>query len=135
MRPFFRNILGWTILVLDLVLVGAIGFAMMERPPISSKVVINASDVKDRQDLHRILKEKMGFPADYAGNLDALWTELTSAQYCGKVDIEIENEDDLVHNPGIGEEYARELMGLLSEAPVECGKAEPTVFRSKNSSV
>ncbi len=75
---------------------------------------LDGKTIKDRETLHGILADLLGFPEWYGRNLDALHDSLTDIQE--ELLIRIQNEKDLTLHLG---NYAAAFLHVLAESAEE----------------
>lgn len=75
---------------------------------------LDGKTIKDRETLHGILADLLGFPEWYRRNLDALHDSLTDIQE--EIWIQIQNENDLTLNLG---NYAAAFLKVLAASAKE----------------
>lgn len=78
-------------------------------------IQLNGSFIKDRQQLHDVLKKELQLPDSYGSNLDALWDCLTGWV---QLPLTIQWIDLEASRRHLGE-YADQLLKLLREAEQE----------------
>ena len=75
------------------------------------RALIDGRSCRDKQTLHRQLKDQLAFPDYYGNNLDALYDILSTAQE--PFEIELINREELIGNLG---GYADALLATLQDA-------------------
>ena len=75
------------------------------------RALIDGRECRDKQTLHRQLKDQLAFPDYYGNNRDALYDILSTAQE--PFEIELINREELIGNLG---GYADALLATLQDA-------------------
>ena len=81
------------------------------------KIILNGTEIINREELHRQLKEKLDLPDYYGKNLDALWDCLTSWVDL-PMTVEWRNYAESEKNLG---GYASKVLKIFREAEEKLG--------------
>lgn len=79
------------------------------------RIIINFKKVTDRESFYDLIEKKLGTPAYFGRNLDALHDVLTD----GGFTLEVRSAEKLRESLG---EYADKFIGMLNDCEMESGK-------------
>lgn len=76
--------------------------------------MLDGKEMKNKQDAHLHIKEKLQSLDYHGNNLDALWDVISS--YSKSIEINLNNKDELINNLG---KYGNSLIQVFQDAEKE----------------